>query len=346
VNTLRRLYRGGTSFDILRHSRRILVVSLVVVVVCLLSLVFRGLNFGVEFEGGVVWEVPSGDASEDDVRAVLADFDVPTPRVQEVGGEVFRIRAAAEDPGQMQDVTAALAEEVGVSVDEVSITEVGPSWGDEITSAARRALIVFLVVIALYLSIRLEWKMAVAALVALAHDIIVTVGIYSVFQLEVTPATVVAFLTIMGYSLYDTIVVFDRVKENARLLPARGRTTYRNVVNLSMNQVIMRSLNTSIVAILPVVALLVVGSFTLGAVALQEFAVALGIGMLSGAYSSIFVATPVLVPLKEREPDWKLRRRTAEASGGEAVPDDGQVAAAAQYTRTAAPRPRKRARRR
>jgi preprotein translocase subunit SecF len=346
VNLARQLYRGGTSFDILRYSTRILLVSAVVVVVCIASLLWRGLNLGIEFEGGVVWEVPSNEASEEDMREVLADFDVPEARVQSVGGEIFRIRAEAGDPGQQAEVTAALAERVGAQVGDVSVSEVGPSWGDEITSAAQRALIVFIIVITLYLAIRLEWKMAIVTVVALLHDLVVTVGTYSIFQIEVTPATVVAFLTIMGYSLYDGIVVFDRVRENSRLLPTRGRTTYRSVVNLSLNQVLMRSINTSFTALLPVATLLAVATLSLGAAALREFAVALGIGMLVGAYSSLFVATPLLIPLKEREAEWALRRRTAETTGGEGTSDLAQTMAASQYSRSTPPRPRKRARRR
>jgi len=346
VSLLRQLYRGGTSFDILRYSRQMLLGSAVLVLVCIGSLVLRGLNLGIEFEGGVVWEVPSNDASEADMLDVLAEHGVDGARVQAVGGEIFRIRADAGDPGSQQDVTAALAERVGAQVGELSVSEVGPSWGDEITSAAQRALIVFLIVITLYLAIRLEVKMAVVTVVALVHDIVITVGFYSIFQLEVTPATVVAFLTIMGFSLYDGIVVFDRVRENARLLPSRGRMTYRSVVNLSLNQVLMRSINTSLTALLPVVVLLAVASLSLGAAVLREFAVALGIGMLVGAYSSLFVATPLLVPWKERDADWALRRRTAETTGGEDASDLAQTVAAAQYTRSTPPRPRKRTRRR
>jgi preprotein translocase subunit SecF len=284
--------------------------------------------------------------SEDEVRDALAAEGIDEARIQVIGNDSFRIRAEADAVGTQQETTAALAETVGVDPGEISRSEVGPSWGEEITEKAQRALVIFMIVIALYLTLRFEWKMAVAALVSLVHDIILTVGIYSVFQLEVTPATVIAFLTILGYSLYDTIVVFDRVRENAQQLPSRGRTTYRTVVNLSLNQVLMRSINTSVAAILPVFAMLAVGSFAFGAVALQEFAIALLIGMVAGAYSSFFIAAPILVALKEREREWAVRRRTAEASGGDDVTGAAQTLAAAQYTRSAPPRPRKRTRRR
>ena len=346
MSALRRIYQGGTTYDILGVARRALVVSAVLMVLCLLSLWLRGLNLGIEFEGGVVWELPSNGVSEDEVRDTLASEGLEEARIQVIGNDSFRIRAEADALDTQQQTTAALAETVGVDPSEISVSEVGPSWGDEITEKAQRALIIFMIVITLYLTLRFEWKMAIAALVSLVHDIILTVGIYSVFQLEVTPATVIAFLTILGYSLYDTIVVFDRVRENSQQLPSRGRTTYRTVVNLSLNQVMMRSINTSLVALLPVLAMLVVGSFAFGAVALQEFAIALLIGMLAGAYSSFFIAAPVLVALKEREPEWAIRRRTSEASGGDDMAGAAQALAAAQYTRSAPPRPRKRTRRR
>jgi preprotein translocase subunit SecF len=195
----------------------------------------------------------------------------------------------------------------------VSISFVGASWGDEITEKALRALIVFLVVITLYVTLRFEFKMAVATLVALVHDILVTVGVYSVAGLEVTPATVIAFLTILGYSIYDGIVVFDKVDENTRLVSSTSRMTYSDMVDLSLNQTLMRSLNTSITALLPILSLLVVGSLILGATTLQEFAVALLIGLASGAYSSIFIASPMLALLKEREPRFRDVRRRIEA---------------------------------
>jgi preprotein translocase subunit SecF len=194
----------------------------------------------------------------------------------------------------------------------VSVNEVGPSWGKAVTNKARTALIAFFIAITIYISFRFEWKMAIAAIVAVVHDILVTVGVYSLSRFEVTPATVVAFLTILGYSLYDTIVVFDRIEENTRGLSASGRMTYADTVNLSMNQVLMRSLNTSFVAILPVASVLGIGAYILGATALQDFGLALLVGLLTGAYSSIFIASPVLVFLKEREPRYAaIRQRLA-----------------------------------
>jgi preprotein translocase subunit SecF len=206
----------------------------------------------------------------------------------------------------------ALARYGHVSANNVSVNDVGPTWGKQVSNKAIKALVVFFIMIALYLSFRFEMKMAAASIVAVVHDIIVTVGVYSVSGFEVTPATVIAFLTILGFSLYDTVVVFDKVKDNVPTLGSVKGDTYSSMVNRSMNQVLMRSLNTSFVALLPVGSLLVVGSWIFGALALREFALALFIGLLTGAYSSIFVATPLLAWWKEREPRYRaIRERSA-----------------------------------
>jgi preprotein translocase subunit SecF len=225
------------------------------------------------------------------------------------------VRVQSEDLSRAEQakVSAALAEYAGIPADQVSLTNVGPTWGDKVSSKALTALLVFFLVIALYLSFRFEWRMALAAIVAVVHDIIITVGVYAVTGFEVTPATVVAFLTILGFSLYDTVVVFDKVRDNqARLGTVRG-DTYSLMVNRSLNQVLMRSINTSIVALLPVASLLFVGTYVFGGLALRDFALALFIGLLTGAYSSIFVATPVLARLKEREPKYRSLRERAAA---------------------------------
>jgi preprotein translocase subunit SecF len=196
-----------------------------------------------------------------------------------------------------------------------------------VSSKALQALIVFFVVIAIYLTLRFEWRMALAAIVAVVHDIIITVGVYSVTQFEVVPATVVAFLTILGYSLYDTVVVFDKVRENqARLGTERG-DTYSAMVNRSLNAVLMRSINTSLVAVLPVGSLLIVGTYVFGGLVLRDFALALFVGLLTGAYSSIFVATPLLAWLKEREPRYRALRARAEADLARRAPVPEAVAA-------------------
>src|SRR5207244_5344924 len=200
---------------------------------------------------------------------------------------------------------------------DVSTTAVGPTWGHEVSRKAIRALIIFFFVLAAYLAIRFEWKMSAAAIVAVIHDIIFTVGVYALFQFQVTPATVTAFLTILGFSLYDTVVVFDKVTEYQRSMVSTGRSTYGEMVNKALNAVLMRSLSTSLVALLPVVSLLIVGTWILGATALEDFALALAAGLFIGSYSSIFVAAPLLAWWKEREPQYRAlreRRRRVPAA--------------------------------
>ena len=203
------------------------------------------------------------------------------------------------------------------SADTISITTVGPTWGSSITNDAIKALIIFFIVVAIYISIRFEPKMALAAFIAMIHDVLIAVGIYSIFNFQVTPDTVVAILTILGYSLYDTVVVFDRVRDNTRGIGSSGRLTYPQLINLSMNQTLARSINTSAVAILPVLAVLLIGAQLLGASTLQSYGLALFVGLLSGAYSSIFIASPVLCLMKEREPRWvDIANRLAKRGEG------------------------------
>ena len=302
---LGRLYRGETDADFVGRARRWFLLSGVVVLIGLVSLLTRGLNLGIDFEGGTSWELPAGDLTVESARDVLADEGLAEGDVQTLSddeGERIRVQAEGGEGVATQDVAVALAEAAGVDPDLVDVQDVSPSWGDEITEKALRALLVFLVVVSIFITVRFEFKMALATLAALVHDLLVVIGVYSLFQFPVTPATVIAILTILGYSIYDGIVVFDRVDENAKQLAGNSRITYSGMVNASLNQVLMRTLNTSITALIPILSLLVVGSLILGAGTLQEFALALFVGQLSGAYSSIFIASPLLAILKEREP--------------------------------------------
>ncbi len=317
-----RLFRGETSFDFVGHWRRWFGFSALVIIVGMAALGFRGLNFGIEFKGGTSWQVPTRSVSVVQAKdalgaigrnAVIETIGTGHTRTLQVEAQLHG--TAAQQAATSSSVTRTLAHLAHVSPNVVSITQVGPTWGGQITDAAIKALIIFFICIGLYITFRFEWKMAAAALVAVFHDLVVTVGIYALVGFPVTPATVVAVLTILGYSLYDTIVVFDRVKENAQGLGGTGRLTYSDIVNLSMNQVLMRSLNTSIVAILPILSILVLGAEILGATTLQEFGLALVIGLTSGAYSSIFVASPLLALIKEREPRYRAIRRKLEARG-------------------------------
>ncbi len=313
-NTLRDLYHERTTFRFMDRPWRWALLSGIVIAVSLASFAINGLNLGIDFEGGTQWQftVQGHSASIDDVRTRLDSLGLNDAKVLIVGQDSVRVQSEDLAAGKRQQVSAALADYAGIPRADVSITDVGPTWGDKVSQKALVALIVFFFVIALYLTFRFEWRMALAAILAVIHDIIVTVGVYSIFGFEVTPATVVAFLTILGFSLYDTVVVFDKVGENtARLGSVRG-DTYSEMVNRSLNQVLMRSINTSFVALLPVASLLFVGSFVLGGIVLRDFALALFVGLLTGAYSSIFVATPILAWLKEREPRYRALRERSQ----------------------------------
>lgn len=309
-----RLYHGETAIDFVGRATLWFGLSALVILVGLGSLAIRGLNLGIDFRGGTSWVV-AGDVDVDAARDAVARVGVAGADVQTLGGEEgqrLRVQAEPGTEAERSEVSAALAELAGVEPGEVQVTQVSPSWGSEITSKAERALLIFLAAITLYITVRFEWKMAVATLVALVHDILVTVGVYSLTGFEVTPATVIAILTVLGYSIYDGIVVFDKVDENAQVLATTGRTTYSTMVNESLNQVLMRTLNTSITALIPIVSLLVIGSFVLGAATLQEFALALLVGLGASAYSSIFIASPLLARLKEREARYASLRNRLE----------------------------------
>jgi len=312
--TLRDIYHERTNFDFIGRSWLWALISTIAVTVSVAALVVSGLNLGIDFEGGTQWQftVKDGSASPGDVRDALKRTGVSDPKVLILGNDGVRVQSAERKGAQQAKVTQALARYAHVQPKDISVSDVGPTWGERVSNKALVALGVFFLLIAAYLTFRFEWEMAVAAIIAVIHDIAITVGVYAITGFEVTPATVVAFLTILGFSLYDTVVVFDKIRENLASLGTERADTYSRMVNRSMNQVLMRSINTSFVALLPVASLLVVGSGILGAVTLRDFALALFVGLLSGAYSSIFVATPILAWLKEREPRYRaIRERSA-----------------------------------
>ena len=300
-----RLYRGETTFNFVGRRWWGFGISIAFVVVTVISLFAQGLNLGIDFKGGDAWEVPATSITVEDVRAILEENDIPTAdaKIQILNGaEGQRIRAQVGviSPETRTVVQTALSVKAQVDVQEVSVASVSSSWGRSITEKAVRALLIFFVIVSLYIAWRFEWKMAIAAILAMVHDVLISVGVYATFGFSVTPATVIAFLTILGFSLYDTIVVFDKVHENTTRYSA-AKVSYGDIINVSMNQVLMRSINTSLAAVLPVLSLLVLGSWIMGAIALQEFALALLVGMLLGAYSSIYIATPLLAMFKGRE---------------------------------------------
>ena len=332
-----RLYHGETAIDFMGRRNRWFALSGLVILLGVGALATKGLNFGIDFKGGTAWEVPAPGVSVAKARDALRSHGLAEAKIQIVGGDRVRVQAdlkcgtevGPKERRTCDDVTAELAKLGRTTVGRVNINTVGPSWGNQITHKAERALVFFFLAIMIYISLRFEWKMAVAALAAVAHDILVSVGIYALSGFQVTPGTVIAFLTILGFSLYDTIVVFDKVEENTRGLAASGRMTYGDTVNLSMNQVLMRSLNTSLVAVLPVLSVLILGSYVMGATSLEDFGLALTIGLLTGAYSSIFIASPLLAILKEREPRYASIRQRVLAKGGAAPLTPAAAAAAA-----------------
>lgn len=306
---LGRLYRGETTFDFIGRRMIGFAISIVIIVAGAGSLLIQGLELGIDFRGGVAWEVPANGLTDQDARKVLDDNNVESlnAKIQFLTGtelQVMRVQVGDQTQEVRLSVQKSFAELAKVKVEEVSVASVSSSWGRNITEKALRALLIFFVIVSLYISWRLEWKMAATAIIAMAHDVIISVGVYSLFGFEVTPATVVAFLTILGFSLYDTVVVFDRVQENSKKF-ATSRQSFANIANVSTNEVLARSLNTTLASALPVVSLLVVGSFILGAKSLEDFAVALLVGMLAGTYSSIFVAVPLLDVFKQNEPKYQ-----------------------------------------
>ncbi len=312
-----RLYSGEVSYDFVGKRRRWYAISGVFLVLALVGLFGRGLNLGIEFKGGSEFTIPNTSATVEQVRGIFEDQGVVDPIVTQVGESTIRVQTPALTPDESAKITAAVAKETGVAQGDIGVTLVGPSWGSEITKKALQGLAVFLILVVIFLSAYFEWRLAVAAVVALLHDLLITVGIYALTGFEVTPATVIGVLTILGFSLYDTVVVFDKVRENTRNITSSNRMTYSEAANLALNQTLVRSINTSVVALLPVGAILVVGVGLLGAGTLKDLSLALFIGTAAGTYSSIFIATPVAAQLQEQRPEMKaLAARVAARRAG------------------------------
>jgi preprotein translocase subunit SecF len=316
------LHSGRRSIDFVGRRRLWYLIAGVAVLVSILSLGIRGLNSGIEFRGGSEFTVSnvqntSTQIAEDAVLSAVPKAE--EPRVSVVGGNGIRVETGKLDDQQTNQVKESLAEAYGVPDTNVTSSFVGPSWGQDVSNKAITSLIVFLVLVSLVITLYFRtWTMAVAAIVALLHDLLLTAGIYALIGFEVTPDSVIGFLTILGYSLYDTVVVFDKVRENTEHIAATTKRTYAEAANLAVNQTLVRSINTSVVALLPVGAVLFIGAILLGAGTLKDLALALFVGIAAGTYSSIFIATPLLVDLRMREPDMKaqeqrvLKRRREE----------------------------------
>ncbi|MGO0577281.1 protein translocase subunit SecF [Ornithinimicrobium panacihumi] len=304
------LYSGKKSFRIVPRRNFWYAVSAVLLTVSLIGLIGFGLNFGIEFRGGTELRVSGVSQMEDyEPRAgevIDANVDGHTTTVTRIGDDTVRIQTGEMAATQAEDVRADLAEEFGVPVESVTSSLVGPSWGESVTKRAAIALGVFLALVTVVLTLYFRtWKMALAALVALVHDVVFTLGVYALLGIEVSPASVIGFLTILGYSIYDTIVVFDKVRENTEEAMDTHRMTYAEAANLAVNQTFVRSINTSVVALLPVAVILIVGLTLIGPGTLVDLAWALLIGIAVGTFSSIFIATPLLVHLRQGEEEIK-----------------------------------------
>ena len=318
----RRLYRGETQFPLIQRRKRFYVVSILLTAVALLSMIFQGFNLGVEFKGGSIFTAPtSANVDVGATRVFVQGLGVKEAIVQTVktsaGDTKIRIETEPLAAAEQTRVLNAIADRFQVNPLNVDTQEVGASWGKQVTNKALQGLALFLIAVIIYISLRFEPKMAIAAIVALIHDLILAAGIYSLTSIVVTPSTVIALLTVLGYSLYDTIVVFDKVEENTRGIEKQSAMTYAEAAELAVNQTFMRSINTSLIALLPVSGLLFVGALLLGAGTLKDLALALFVGLASGAYSSLFLATPLLADLKERDPKIKaLHQRVIDRRTG------------------------------
>jgi preprotein translocase subunit SecF len=321
------LYTGRRSFDFVGHRFRWYAIAGVLVLLCAATLAVKGLNPGIEFRGGSEFRIPKvADTSEitgqDAVTSVVPGSEA---RVSLLSSDSVRVQTEKLSDADTGEVRQALAEAYDVPEETITSSFVGATWGADVSRKALQGLLIFLVLVAVVISLYFRtWKMAAAGLVALLFDLLVTVGVYSLVGFEVTPASVIGFLTILGYSLYDTVVVFDKVRENTEHVTASTKHTYGEAANLAVNQTLVRSINTSVVALLPVASILFIGAFLLGAGTLKDISLALFVGIAAGTLSSIFIATPLLVDLRRREPELaqqeeRVRRRRAEEARGAGV---------------------------
>ncbi|MBG0817048.1 protein translocase subunit SecF [Planomonospora sp. ID82291] len=310
-----RLYRGETNVDFVGKQKLWYGLSAFLLVVSFAGLLVNGLNLGVEFRGGSVFSFKAPAANIEQVRGTFSDAGAHQVIVQQTNNG-WRVTTESLPAAKVTEVQKAAAEDFGLRQNEVTLQVIGASWGGQVADKAVVGLIVFMLAIILYLTMAFEWKMALAAIVALLHDLVITAGVYAWSGFEVTPATLLGFLTILGYSLYDAVVVFDMIKEVTAKLGTTSKVTYTQAANDALNHTLIRSLNTTLVAILPVAAILFIGTTLFGAGTLKDLSLALFVGMIVGTYSSLCVATPLLVTLKEREPRYQAIARRLAATGG------------------------------
>ncbi|MFH8466589.1 protein translocase subunit SecF [Streptomyces sp. NPDC017991] len=320
-----RLHRGEIGYDFVGKRKIWYGVSILITITAILGLAVRGLNMGIEFQGGAVFTTERTSVSVSQAETYAEEASGHDAIVQKLGNGGLRIQVAGVDTGKSDQIKKTLAEDLKVDSEKINADLVGPSWGDQVANKAWQGLAIFMVLVVIYLAIAFEWRMAAAALVALIHDITITVGVYALVGFEVTPGTVIGLLTILGYSLYDTVVVFDSLKEQTKDITKQTRWTYSEIADRSINGTLVRSINTTVVALLPVAGLLFIGGGVLGAGMLNDISLSLFVGLAAGAYSSIFIATPLVADFKEREPQIKalrkriLAKRAAAAAKGESL---------------------------
>ncbi|MFC4754972.1 protein translocase subunit SecF [Dietzia aurantiaca] len=326
-----RLYTGTGAFEVVGNRRRFYVLTLVIIAVCLASILLRGFSFGIDFAGGTKLTMPAGEIDKDRVAAVVEESLGEEPEMVQIVGtgnaRIVEVETRFLTTDEIAATKNAMFEEFQpvTAAGETSVEAIGDSarsesWGGQVTQKALIALAVFLVIVFVYIAFRFEWQMATAAIVALLFDMITTAGIYSIVGFEVTPATVIGLLTILGFSLYDTVIVFDKVEENTRGLKHTASRTYAEEANLGVNQTLMRSIHTTVIGILPLLALVIIAVWILGVGTLMDLAIVQMVGIVTGTFSSVFLATPLLVTLKQRDPEIKrqttkvlARREKAEA---------------------------------
>ncbi|MET9512329.1 protein translocase subunit SecF [Streptomyces flavidovirens] len=326
-----RLYNGEVGYDFVGKRKIWYGLSILITITAIVGLAVRGLVMGIEFEGGAVFTTAKTGVSVAQVQEDAEKASGHEAIVQELGNGGMRIQISGLDTATANPVKDELAEDLGVAPDDITSELVGPSWGEQIANKAWTGLAIFMVLVVIYLAIAFEWRMAAAALIALVHDLTITVGVYALVGFEVTPGTVIGLLTILGYSLYDTVVVFDGLKEGSKDITKQTRWTYSEIANRSLNGTLVRSINTTVVALLPVAGLLFIGGGVLGAGMLNDISLSLFVGLAAGAYSSIFIATPLVADLKERDPQMKalkkrvLAKRAAAEARGESADDAGDA---------------------
>ena len=329
-----KLHRGEVSYDFIGHRKLWFGISLALIVVSLVGLFARGLALGIEFKGGVEYQANvkvTGSTVDDFTNVVKATNakDLGDPVVTTIGSDKVRVQTKPLAQDDIAKVRAAIAKQAGIPIEQVTSQQIGASWGKQIADKAIWALVVFLglVFLVIWAYFR-EPKASAAAIIALIHDVTITVGVYALVGFDVTPATVIGVLTILGYSLYDTVVVFDKIRENTRGITGNTRYTYSEATNLAVNQTVVRSINTTVTALLPIASILVVGTVVLGTGPLKDLSLALFVGVAVGAYSSIFIAPALLATFKEREPGMQALNRRVMAKRAQAATAAAPVAVA------------------